>query len=371
MASLKENVSESGKSITDAASSGGGFNFDDITSTVLTKFVSVIEAVIVLAITILIVRWVKRYFTRIEIAHEQQRTALNVLEKILAGFVMVIGLTIALKIVGIDMSVLVGVGLLGISYGLKDIIKNYIAGILIFLKSPFKIGDVVKIKNFVGKIEKMEFQSTSIKTFDHRDITIYNSDIMAQSIENYSRYPMRRMEINVKLGYGSDIEKALKIFDKIISNNASVLKNPKHSIVFKNFSDNSIIIQIKFWVTVPSNMLGIRSDLAWEINQAFDTSTVFEPYQRSFQSEKDFSITPERQSRIKDFYNNPTFTVTSTAVIGSTTIPAATNTPGTSDAQGVPATPGAVTVAPDGTAIPQLVPETVSDIDEPSIEEDL
>lgn len=366
MASLKENVSESGKNITDATSSGGGFNFDDITSAVLSKFVAVIEAVIVLLITIIIVRWIKRYFTRIEIAHEQQRTALNVIEKILAGFVMVIGLTIALKVVGIDMSVLVGVGLLGISYGLKDIIKNYIAGILIFLKSPFKIGDVVKIKHFVGKIEKMEFQSTSIKTFDHRDITIYNSDIMAQSIENYSRYPMRRMEINVKLGYGSDIEKAVRIFDKIVSNNAAVLKNPKHSIVFKNFSDNSIIIQIKFWVAVPSNMLSIRSELAWEINQAFDASTVFEPYQRSFQSEKDFSITPERQSRIKEFYNKPTFTVTNTAIVGSTTIPAATGTP-----EGVPATPGAVTVAQDGTAIPQLVPEIVSDIDEPSIEEDL
>lgn len=363
MASLKENVSESGKSVTRAAGSEGGINFDDLTSTILTKFVAVIEAVIVLAITLFIVRWVKRYFTRIEIAHEQQKTALNVLEKILAGFVMVIGLTVALKIVGIDMSVLVGVGLLGISYGLKDIIKNYIAGILIFLKSPFKIGDIVKIKNFVGKIEKMEFQSTSIKTFDHRDITIYNSDIMAQSIENYSRYPMRRMEINVKLGYGSDIEKALKIFDKILENKASVLKNPKHSVVFKNFSDNSMIIQIKFWVNVPSNMLAIRSELAWEINQAFDGSSVFEPYVRGFETTSDFSLTPERQSKIKDFYNKPIFKVTSTAVVGTTAIPATTDTAG---AAATAATPN-----PDGSVTPQLVPELVVDSDEPSIEEDL
>lgn len=363
MASLKENVSTSGKNLTDTASSSGGINFDDLTSTILSKFVAVIEAAIILAITFLIVRWVKRYFTRIEIAHEQQKTALNVLEKILAGFVMVIGLTVALKIVGIDMSVLVGVGLLGISYGLKDIIKNYIAGILIFLKSPFKIGDIVKIKNFVGKIEKMEFQSTSLKTFDHRDITIYNSDIMAQSIENYSRYPMRRMEINVKIGYGSDMEKALQIFNKILENDASVLKNPKHSIVFKNFSDNSVIIQIKFWVNVPSNMLAIRSNIAWEINQAFDESIVFEPYQRGFQSEKDFSFTPERQSKIKDFYNKPIFKVTSAAVVGATTIPATTDTAG---AAAIAASPN-----PDGSATPQLVPETAFDTEEPSIEEDL
>lgn len=344
MASLKENVSSSGKNLSNAADSGSSINFDDLTSSILSKFIAVVEAAIVLVITLFIIRWVKRYFARIEIAHEQQKTALNVIEKILAGFVMVIGLTVALKIVGIDMSVLVGVGLLGISYGLKDIIKNYIAGILIFLKAPFKIGDIVRIKKFVGKIEKMEFQSTSIKTFDHRDITIYNSDIMAQSIENYSRYPMRRMDINVKLGYGSDMEKALHIFDKILGNNAQVLKNPKYSMVFKNFSDSSVVIQIKFWVNVPSNMLAIRSDLAWQINQAIDESTVFGPYVRGFETANDFSLTPDRQNKIKEFYSQPIFAATATAATA--------------------------VIGPDGTPT-AAVPEAIIDADEPSIEEDL
>ncbi len=343
MASLKSNVADSGKSLTDATtSSGGGIDFDALSTTVFNKFIDVVEAAIVLTITILIVRWLKKYFERIETKHEQQRTALNVIEKILAGFVIVIGITIALKVVGIDMSVLVGVGLLGLSYGLKDIIKNYIAGILIFLKSPFKIGDIVKIKNFVGKIEKMEFQSTSIKTFDHRDITIYNSDIMAQSIENYSSYPMRRMEINVKLGYGTNMEKAVQVFDKILGANAEILSYPKHTIVFKNFSDNSVVIQLKFWVKVPSNMLKIRSDIAWQINQAFDESTVFGPYSKSFQSEKDFSLTEERKNKTQEFYKQPMFSAAAT----TTTQPGAQATPG------------------------QPV-EIVTDADEPSVEEDL
>lgn len=336
MASLRDNVADSGDKV--VKSTGGSIDFGDFGSNVLGKFIEVLEAALVLAVVYFVIRYVKGRFAKFESTHEQQRTALNVIEKITVGFVLVVGVTLALKVVGVDMSIFVGVGLLGLSYGLKDIIKNYIAGILIFLKSPFKIGDIVRIKNYVGKVEKMEFQSTSLKTFDHRDITLYNSDIMNQSIENYSRYPMRRMEVNVKLGYGTDVERATRIFDKILENEQAVLKNPKYSIIFKKFADNSIVIQLKFWVNVPSNMLAIRSKIAWQISRAFDEAGIYGPYIRGFETPVDFSMNEERKKRIQEFHGNPLF-----------------------------AAEGA------GGSVPgKLAPETVViDADEPSIEEDL
>lgn len=335
-------IAAQGKGVTD---SSGSIDFGNISDTVVSKFILFVEAVIVLVVMFFVIHWVKKYIAKVEIQHEQQRTALNMVEKLLVGFVMVIGITIALKIIGIDISVLVGVGLIGLSYALKDIIQNYVAGILIFLKAPFKIGDTVKIKSYVGRVDKMEFQSTSLKTFDNRDITIYNSDIMSQSIENYSRHNMRRLEIDVNLGYGSDIQKITKIIGIILDNNAVVLKTPKYSIAFKDFTSNSMIVQIKFWVPVPSNFLSVRSDIAWQINQAFDESTVFAPYERGFQTASDFSATPERQNRIKEFYNNPLF---------SGTAPIAT-----------PVSPAAPVLDANGQPIPV---EVISDLDEPQIE---
>ena len=336
-------IATDGKSITDSTS-GGNMDLSNIGNTVASKFSEFIEAAIVLVIMFFVIYWIKRYITKIETQHDQQRTALNVVEKLLVGFVLVIGITIALKIVGIDMSVLVGVGLVGLSYALKDIIQNYVAGILIFLKAPFKIGDVVKIKNYVGRVDKMEFQSTSLKTFDHRDITIYNSDIMSQSIENYSRHNMRRLEIDVGLGYGTDIQKVTKIISVILENNTSVLKDPKFSISFKSFTNNSMIVKVKFWVPVPSNFLSIRSDIAWKINQTFDESTIFGPFQRAFQAASDFTLTPERQNRIKEFYNSPMFS-NPTPNVNPTTPPIL-------DSNGQP-----------------IPPETASDTDEPQIDE--
>lgn len=287
---------------------GSGFSFDDINFSILNKFIQVLEAAAILIVVYVIILIIKKRFSRIEAAHDQQRTILNLLEKICSGFILVIGITLALKTVGLDISLLVSVGVLGLSYGLKDVIKNYIAGILIFFKSPFKIGDTVKIKNYVGKVEKMDLQSTSLKTFDNRDITIYNSDIMAQSIANYSSYPMRRMEIDISVGYGTNIEKAISIFDKILENEAFVLKNPKYSIIFKEFHVNGIVIKLKFWVKMPSNMLQIRSLIAWQIQQAFDEENLFVPYTKSVESDKDYTLLPSRIDRIKAFYNKAIFT---------------------------------------------------------------
>lgn len=351
MASLKGDVSSQGKGVVDAISAPSGIDYSEYTTLIITKFIQILGAALILIIAYFIINRLKKYFEKVETTHEQQRMALNILEKITTGFIIVISITLALKTVGLDMSLLVSVGLLGLSYGLKDVIKNYIAGILIFLKSPFKIGDIVKIKKFIGKVEKMELQSTTLKTFDQRDITIYNSEIMTRSIENYSRYPIRRMEINVNMGYGSDMEKAVRIFDKILSSHTHVLKTPKHSIIFKKFTENSVITQLKFWVQLPCNMLNIRSNLAWQINQAFDEASIFAPYSKGFEANENYTLNSDRQSRIKAFYSSPIVTELQTAQIAAQTTQSA----------GQPAQPGQ-------TAQPAI---EIFDADEPSTEDDL
>lgn len=305
MASLKSDIVEKGEDVSNSISLSSGGDFSDLAMTILLKFAKVLEGALVLIITYFIVQKLKKYFQKIETAHEQQRTALNLLEKITTGFVVVIGITLALKMVGLDISIFVGVVLLGVSYGLKDIIKNYIAGILIFLKAPFKIGDIVKIKTHIGKVERMELQSTTIKTFDNKDITIYNSDVMTKSIENYSRYPIRRLEINVEMAFGSNTEKAIKIFSKILESEEKVLKTPKYRIIFKKFTDKGLIFQIKFWVANPSDILGIKSAIAWKIQQSLDEKDLITPFYKNFESEQPFTPRPEQAKRTEELYNSP------------------------------------------------------------------
>ncbi len=289
------------------AAQSDGFTFDDINMSIVNKFVLVIEAVAILVVTYFIILLVRRKFSNIEAKHDQQKTVLNLIEKICTGFTLVIGVTMALKTLGIDISLLVGVGVLGLSYGLKDVIKNYVAGILIFFKSPFKIGDVVKIKKYTGRVSGMDLQSTSVKTFDNKDITIYNSDIMTEPITNYSRYPMRRMQIDVNLGYGTDINRALTLFDRILKHNKDVLDKPRYQILFQKFEETCVVARLKFWINYPSNILKIKSDVAWEVQQSYDEASVYIPYGKGVEAEADYTLTEARQQRSKAHFAKPMF----------------------------------------------------------------
>ena len=299
-----------------AVNVGGGvteseFNIASYIPLIIEKFIAVMGAVIILAISVFIIRYMRRRMRKIETEHEQQRNAINLLEKITSGFIIVVAVTLSLKIVGIDMTLLVGVAVLGLSYGLQDIIKNYVAGILILFKSPFKIGEIVKIRDFTGKVQKMDFQATTLETFDNRHITIYNSDVMTQSIVNYSNNTMRRLEIDVGIGYGSDVSRALEIFNNILKSYPKVLKKPKYSVIFKKFNDVGAVFTLKFWVGRPCNILKIKTDVAEMIHQSFDENSIFMPFYKGIEVANEDALTQiseAHKQRNTAFFALPMFT---------------------------------------------------------------
>lgn len=288
-----------------AAGEEAAIDLQDLAINIFLKFIAVMEGVAIIIAGILLVKFLKRYFEKVETQHEQQKTALNLLEKITNGFIITISITLALKIIGLDLTLIIGAVMLGLSFGLRDVIKNYIAGLLILFKSPFSIGDIVKIRNFTGKIEKIEFQSVTVRTFDRREITIHNSDLLTQPIVNYSKTEQRRLEIEIMLGYGSDVGRALKIFDRILQNHPTVLKSPKYSIVFHEFKQIGLGVLVRFWVQRLCNPLKIRSELSLQIQEAFDEAQIFAPYNREAGLVNEYGMTAQRQERLKLFYGQP------------------------------------------------------------------
>lgn len=243
------------------------FNFQDILLNIFLKFIDVIEGVGIILVGIFVMRLIKAYLERIQVQHERQRTALNLLEKITSGFIIVISLTLGLKVMGLDLTLIVSVILLGVSFGLRDVIKNYVAGLQILLKSPFEIGDVVQIRSYVGRIERIEFQATTMRTFDNKTITIQNRDLLVQTLTNFSKAAQTRLEIILPVSAGADMHRALKAFEKVLGGNPAVLKSPAYSVVFKTFVAKNANILVRFWVQKPCNELKIRSDLAFELQR--------------------------------------------------------------------------------------------------------
>ena len=299
---MATNLNTSGRVLQDG---GVGLDYGELALGIGLRFVHLIEGVIVIVAGIFIMRYARSYIKKIQVEHETQRMALNLLEKITSGFLVVVTFTLALKVIGLDITLIIGALTLGLSFGLKDIIRNYVSGILILFKSPFSIGDVVKIRSFTGKVERIDFQSTTLKTFDRKEVTIYNRDVLTQSLVNYSKDALRRVEVSVTLGHGSNTARALKIFDAVLENHPTVLKKPRYSVVFKKFSGNGVVILLRFWVQMPTNILRVRSEIALRIQESFDEQNLLSPYSRSVEFGEDVSMNEGRKTRLAAFYGMP------------------------------------------------------------------
>lgn len=189
--------------------------------------------------------------------------------------VIAVGFLAFLKIVGLAtfLAGLVGgaaVSAIVIGFAFKDIIENFLAGIIMAFNRPFKTGDTIVIEDITGNIETLNIRYTHLKTFDGFDVFIPNSIMINNPLINYTKDGNRRFEIKIYLDYSADVDKAMQIISETINSSIEVLKDPKILILFDEFNPNYIVLKAFYWVD--NNMLersqfDVKSDLLVKINK--------------------------------------------------------------------------------------------------------
>ena len=232
--------------------------------------------------------------------------AILMMGKVTYFSVMILGITIALKMLGIDITSIVGLFGVGIGFALQDVIKNFVSGGLILIQKPFHVGDVIKVGEYIGKVEVIESRATFIKTFDGQRVIIPNADVFSTSVTNFSAHPERRLEIAVGVAYGTNLAQAGQIIMNILEHHESVLANPKPTVIFTDFADSSINISAKFWVDRTAKIFAIRSNILQEIKIAFDQSGVNIPFPiRTLHMEDEDMLRVALQSQVQKKVQTP------------------------------------------------------------------
>ena len=134
-----------------------------------------ILAIIVFIVFFFAARWLKMLVKRLTRRHRQARNLGMVLGRLAQGAVILVGLFVALSIVvptfkAGDLVQLLGISGVAIGFAFRDILQNFLAGILILLTEPFKIDDQIVFKDFEGTVENIETRATTIRTYDGRRI---------------------------------------------------------------------------------------------------------------------------------------------------------------------------------------------------------
>lgn len=175
-----------------------------------------------------------------------------VLGRLAYAALLVLGALIALVIVFPTFTIAslvgaLGIGGLAIGFAFQDIFQNLLAGILILLREPFRVGDEIVSGDYVGTVEAIETRATFIRTYDGQRIIIPNSQIYSEPVSVITAYDMFRSEYDVGIGYGDDIDKAKGIAMDVLRGAEGVLSDPAPDVLTWDLAGSSVNLRLRWW----------------------------------------------------------------------------------------------------------------------------
>jgi len=199
------------------------------------------------------------------------------------ALLMFVGLIIALSAVGIDLtalSVLGGAIGVGIGFGLQKLASNYVSGFVILAERSMRIGDIVRVDNFEGRITDINARYTVIRSLTGRESIVPNEILMINRVENLSLADPKVWQSTVVLvAYDSNVEQVSDLLLQAALVQDRVLKDPGPSVALSAFGADGLEFTLGYWMADPENgQLNLRSLVNCAILQSLRANNIQIPY---------------------------------------------------------------------------------------------
>lgn len=226
------------------------------------------------------------------------------LSRISQYIIITIGALISFQFVGIDLSglaVIFGLLSVGIGFGLQNVTSNFISGLIILFERPITVGDRVTVNNIEGDVIEINIRSTKVRTVNNISIIVPNSEFVSKDVINYSHGdPTYRLDIDVGVSYGSDLETVLKALQEVADENNYILSEPKAQVHLIEFGDSSWNMQLRAWIGNVKDHPHVRNELNKAIVRKFREYDVEIPFpQRDLHVRSSISL-PHHEEKNKD-----------------------------------------------------------------------
>jgi small-conductance mechanosensitive channel len=180
------------------------------------------------------------------------------------ALLLFVGLLLALSAVGIDLtalSVLGGAIGVGLGFGLQKIAANYISGFVILAERSLRIGDMVRVDNFDGRITDIRTRYTLIRALNGREAIVPNELLITQRVENSSLAELSVMvTTQVQVAYGTDVPALKVLLEAAVAKVNRVLADPPPVVHLQAFAADGMDLAVNFWITDPENgQAGVKS----------------------------------------------------------------------------------------------------------------
>ncbi|MEL6614683.1 MAG: mechanosensitive ion channel family protein, partial [Bacteroidota bacterium] len=239
--------------------------------------VAVLIVVVAAFVARLVRKGVRALLERVTDRAPQARNVVDLLGTVAYAVVLAAGTFIALETLalsGLVTTLLAGAGVVGLALGFafQDIASNFIAGVLMAVRNPFTIGQIVETNGYMGTVREITLRSTLIETFQGQQVILPNAKVFQEAIINYSSERQRRVDISCGVGYGDDLDTAERVALEAVEGLDVRVTDRPVKLFYNEFGDSSINFTICFWVDFAKqpDFLHAQSEAIKAIKTAFD-----------------------------------------------------------------------------------------------------
>lgn len=197
---------------------------------------------------------------------------------IYTGFITL--LFIIISELEIDLAPVFGAaGVIGIVVGIasQTSIGNIVSGFFLVSEKSFEIGDIIRIGDKTGVVYGIDLLSIKLKTFDNLLLRIPNQTVISTELTNITRFPIRRMDLNLSVAYKEDLSRVKELLETIVRSNPLCLEEPAPLIIFREFGNSGIEILLGVWFE-KTNFLAVKNSVFQEIKKTFDEEGIEIPF---------------------------------------------------------------------------------------------
>jgi small-conductance mechanosensitive channel len=214
---------------------------------------------LVLGLFLLLARAVRAAVARAVVLRAGPPGLALVLGRIGAGLTVLLGIFVAAAIAfpsisAADLFGVLGIGGVAIGFAFRDILQNMLAGILLLLTQPFRLGDQIKAGEFEGTVEDIQIRATTIRTYDNRRAVIPNSDLFSGKVLVNTAYDRRRLALRFGIGNGDDIAAAKRVILQVTRGAEGVLPEPAPVVRVAELGDFAVQLDLFFWIDPPQRV---------------------------------------------------------------------------------------------------------------------
>ncbi len=209
-------------------------------------------ATVLMLLFIVVAKAIRTVIRRVAQRHGETRTLEMAIGRIVQAMVIIVGLLVSITAAFPAFTIAnlvstLGIGGVALGFAFKDIFQNFVAGVLILVGRPFRVGDQIRMGEYEGTVDEILTRATYLKTYDGRRVIIPNSDLFTNAITVNTAFATRRTEYDIGIGYADDIEAARTIILGVLKSIDGVLPEPKADVIVVALADSTVKLRARWW----------------------------------------------------------------------------------------------------------------------------